>query len=189
MEEGMKAENKYVLDVNNDLELAEMVFLKYISIPDVELLSFLPTLRQPILHRLEHKVNSFSNKAYMPYMCVDCISRLLLAMHYNEYDSEAASMLSRNILVRNSDGTDYYPDSRLDLTEIILEYIPTISIEDRDTLITTANYIYHKYPTVFGSLYGHVLKIDSSGIYFILEDYGSIYAVRYKELLYARRTN
>ena len=29
----MKAENKYVLDVNNDLELAEMVFLKYISIP------------------------------------------------------------------------------------------------------------------------------------------------------------
>ena len=110
-------------------------------------------------------------------------------MHYNEYDSEAASMLSRNILVRNSDGTDYYPDSRLDLTEIILEYIPTISIEDRDTLITTANYIYHKYPSVFGSLYGHVLKIDSNGIYFILEDYGSIYAVRYKELLYARRTN
>ena len=176
-----------VLDVNPHLNLIEDIFTRHIYIEE-EVLRFIPGLRFPVPKVPKYFLGIFSNKPFYPYKSIELFCRILKheiysnSEHYRDYLDNYALVNRFNHVSRS-----LFTDSDKDLTEIILEYIPNISIPDRDLILTTTNDFINKNYKIISDLRNHVIDYDAKGEFLIIKSLGSIHSYRYMEAVHGNK--
>ena len=179
-----------ILDVNPHLNVIEDVFNRYLHIEDEELLRFVSGLRFPtnISKVPVCATSGISNKPFYPYKSIELFCRILKheiysnSEHYRDYLDNYALVNRFNHVSRS-----LFTDSDKNLTEIILEYIPNISIPDRDLILTTTNDFINKNYKIISDLRNHVIDYDAKGEFLIIKSLGSIHSYRYMEAVHGNK--
>ena len=176
-----------VLDVNPHLNLIEDIFTRHIHIEE-ELLRFIPGLRFPVPKVPKYALGIFTNKPFYPWKSIDLFCRILKyeiysnSEHYIDYLDNYA-LVNRKYYSSKC----LFPDHDLDLTDIILDYIPNISIPDRDLILNTINDFINKNYRIISDLRDNLIDYDMEGEFLIIKNLGSIHSYRYKEAIDANR--
>ena len=173
-----------IVHVNEYMEYMEYIFNRYIVLDGEDRFMFIRGERFPIVKKYKYDLTNnpfgITNTPYFPYKSAGCFCRMLKFLMYRD------SLLMEdhydiNPFVKNP--VNVFPDFDNDLTDIILEYIPNITVADRDSLINIVLEYKSRYASTLQCLIDHVLDFDVSGEFLIIKDLGDILSFRYKELL------
>lgn len=179
---------KYILELENYLIPIEQIVKKYIVIKDIEYCLFSSKLRYPLLDK------SICNELYRePQMSMYCAPMIKDVIKYLfAKNSSYSRHFFSNVISNNKNhykviegiktgkvDADHY--SAVNIENIILKYVPNITLEDIDMLEKLINSI-DDYINTLNVSYDHVIEIDDEYIFHVITLKRHILDVRIKEL-------
>ena len=177
-----------IVHVNEHMQYMEEIFNRYITLDGEDTFMFIRGERFPIVKKYKYDLTNnpfgITSTPYFPYKSAGCFCRMLKFLMYRE-SCLIEDHHDINPYVRNP--VDVFPDFDNDLTGIILEYIPNITVADRDSLINIILDYKTRYAGTLQYLLDHILDFDVSGEFLVIKDLGDILSFRYKELLNTSR--
>ena len=180
----------YTIDIDHYLMLIENYFNCYKPI-DGTYLKFLPTLRMPLdksndvhIKEIEKYKNIggidkyISNIPYHPWKCLAMVTELILEYRHSSFNHD---IFKRNPLKSNSKSFT----SGLTDEDILISYIPNISIDDGKQLLLLVSDLYSKSiePIMNTKDELTIWSLDYTFNIITLNSLGNVYEFRYKELL------
>ena len=186
----VKDTERYILDINEILEYSEIIFSKYITLPND--LIYVKGIRYNILNRCDlHNIPKkyITNKPELPVISVEYMMYMLSSYILNL--SELVSDFKVNKLMpSDAHSTNFISELNIieDTSNLIYSYIPDISDDDTAKLNEILEKLYRvvdKHLTNFNKI--HKIEYEHNMIILIL--FEDIRVYRYEEYLIYRECN
>lgn len=173
----------FIIDIDNKLYFIEEEIKKYVTLPEGTL--FIKGNRAPLDERSKidqyAKAGIISNEPWHPYISAYILrdslySRLLANNAFGE-------LTSNNPAIDDEESRPVYPiASSLDIEEIVAEYLPAVTTDSAEFIITEMNKVLDYVETIlkdFNSIY--VIDVDTGFVK--IKNLGHIESYRFREAM------